>query len=305
MTFRSSSGSGRRFARDSASECARLPSSVTVPDSQPLIIGHRGAAAVAPENTLESFREALRCGADGVEFDIRLAKDGIPVVIHDANLRRTARRHASVSALTSAELAAVDAGTWFNDAYPHLARADYPAQRIPALRQVFETFAQGDSLLYAELKCGKADAPLLARKVADLVAENSLEQRVVVESFDLRAIAEVKRLAPGVRTAALWKRAIRNPAPTCRHMIRQALLVGASQIALHHRIATPGCVAEARRHGLDVIIWTVDAPSFVAPARHNNVYAVITNNPCLLVEQRRRLHGIQPVARAHERSGAE
>ena len=79
----------------------------------PLIIGHRGASALAPENTLAAFRQAVADGADGIEFDVRLARDGVAVVIHDATLERTGALKLKVSNLTAAELQASDVGSWF------------------------------------------------------------------------------------------------------------------------------------------------------------------------------------------------
>ncbi|HET6851924.1 MAG TPA: glycerophosphodiester phosphodiesterase family protein, partial [Pyrinomonadaceae bacterium] len=82
--------------------------------STPLIIGHRGASAVAPENTIAAFKEAIAVGADGVEFDVRLTRDRVPVVIHDSTLRRTAGLQRRVADLTWAELEQVDVGSWFD-----------------------------------------------------------------------------------------------------------------------------------------------------------------------------------------------
>src|SRR5262245_8945252 len=80
----------------------------------PLIIGHRGASAAAPENTLTAFAQAVALGADGIELDVRLARDGVPVVIHDASLHHTAGRKTRVAHLTSPELTEIDVGSWFN-----------------------------------------------------------------------------------------------------------------------------------------------------------------------------------------------
>ena len=90
----------------------------------PLIIGHRGASAHAPENTLAAFRMAIDAGADGIEFDVQLAKDGVPVVIHDFDLKRTGAYDVRVADLTSAELSGVDAGSWFNAVHPDMADGD-------------------------------------------------------------------------------------------------------------------------------------------------------------------------------------
>src|SRR4029453_3971142 len=105
----------------------------------PLILGHRGASALAPENTLAAFSRAIGDGADGIEFDVRLARDGVPVVIHDASLKRTGLIDRPVCELTSAELGQVDVGSWFT------ARAQNPKQpfsgeTLPTLAQVFEFF---------------------------------------------------------------------------------------------------------------------------------------------------------------------
>ena len=88
----------------------------------PLVIAHRGASFDAPENTLAAFERALADGADGLEFDVRLAADGVPVVIHDATLRRTAGRQVSIASLSSSALASVEVGSWFNRRFPARAR---------------------------------------------------------------------------------------------------------------------------------------------------------------------------------------
>ncbi|HEY5402272.1 MAG TPA: glycerophosphodiester phosphodiesterase family protein, partial [Pyrinomonadaceae bacterium] len=82
----------------------------------PLIIGHRGASAVTPENTLGAFRKAIEVGADGIEFDVRLTRDGMPVVIHDDNLRRTGGRPDLIRSVSLADLTQVDVGSWFTRA---------------------------------------------------------------------------------------------------------------------------------------------------------------------------------------------
>src|SRR5947209_11431709 len=124
----------------------------------PLIIGHRGAAAIAPENTLVSFTRAFADGADGIDFDVRLTRDHIPVVIHDATLRRTAARTGFIAALTAAELAATDVGSWFNRRFPARARAEHAGASVPTLAQVLELAQPRGGLLYVELKCEPGDA---------------------------------------------------------------------------------------------------------------------------------------------------
>ena len=258
---------------------------------RPLVIGHRGAAAVAPENTLVSFERALADGADGVEFDVRLARDRVPVVIHDATLRRTALRRGMVAGFSSTELAQMDAGVWFNLRRPRRARAEYAGAAIPTLASVFELMKRRDALLYVEMKCGPRDRAPLAAEVARLVRAHSLARRVVVESFDLPAIVEIKRLDAGLRTAALFDRRLSRPAPSARRMITRAVECGAEEVALHHSLATARTVREAALRGLETVVWTADNPAWVSRAMLSNVRAVITNDPARLCARRAELAG--------------
>src|SRR5258707_15421788 len=111
-----------------------------IPKTPPLIIGHRGASALAPENTLVAFERALADGAAGVELDVRLASDGVPVVIHDPTLRRTGLREGVVAKMRSRELREVEVGTWFNRAHPQISQSRYTGQFVPTLDQILDLF---------------------------------------------------------------------------------------------------------------------------------------------------------------------
>ncbi len=255
------------------------------PPGAPLIIGHRGAAAVAPENTLVSFRRAIADGADGIEFDVRLAQDGVPVVIHDPDLRRTGLTEGSIASLSSSELVRTTVGNWFNRRFPRRARPEYDAATIPTLAEVFEYFHAGNALLYVEMKCLIEEGRALALEVARLVREHALVNRVVVESFTLDAIAEIKRIAPEIRTAALFEPKWTRPAPSVRWLMESALAVKADEIALHRLLATRRITAEARRRGLKTVVWTVDNPSYIERALDCGIHALITNDPARFKER--------------------
>ncbi len=289
-------GSVKAFGRDTDSSSSRVktadiqpPPPATRPPTPVFIIGHRGAAAVAPENTLLSFERALADGAEGIEFDVRLAKDGVPVVIHDSTLRRTALQRGRVSSFSSTELSEMDAGTWFNQRFPRKAQPEYVGATIPTLADVFELLEKRDALLYVEMKCGTKDRAALAAGVAKLIGAHTLSSRVIVESFDLAAIAEIKRLDASLRTAALFDRKLSRPAPSARRMIEQAIRCGAGEIALHHSLATHRTVAEAARHGLETVVWTADNPAWVERAIKRGVRAIITNDPARLCARRAEL----------------
>jgi glycerophosphoryl diester phosphodiesterase len=248
----------------------------------PLIIAHRGASARAPENTLAAFRRAFDDGADGLEFDVRLASDGVPVVVHDATLKRTAGRKGEIASLSSSALAEIDVGSWFNRRRPARAHEDYALERIPTLARVLDEFAPRARALYVELKCGRDDTVLLAAAVVEVLRARPLAaRRSVVESFDLEAVAEVKRLAPHSRAAALFERSLRRPL-AAREMCARALAHGADEIALQRPLATRRTVETARAAGLPTVVWTVDHPSWAGRALALGLRALITNDPARL-----------------------
>lgn len=248
------------------------------PDSGPLIIGHRGASAHAPENTHAAFELAFADGADGIEFDVRLAVDGVPYVFHDAKFERTIGTHGEADDYPSTVLSETRAGEWFNFRYPAHARASYVFERIPTLAQVFERY--GSHMLYAEMKCEDASRrPALARAVVELIQQYDLAGRVVVKSFALDSLREVKRLAPEIPTAALFSRSGPRPTSNTSRIIAEAEGCGADEISLHRSLLRDATVEEARRHGLKVLVWTVNSTAGLRRALELNLRAVFTDYP--------------------------
>lgn len=248
---------------------------------QPLIIGHRGASTVAPENTLAAFQLAIDCGADGIEFDVRLSADGVPVVIHDANLKRTALLDSVVSELTVRELQRVDVGAFFKPAY-----AATEIHPVPTLTQVFELFQSAGGLLYLELK-GEPVTETLITHTAELVTEVGMQSQVIVESFDLQAIKSLKRVAPHIPTAALFERRLRRPGNLFnKNILTAATDSGADELALHYTLVSDRLVNEARAAGFKIVVWTVNDPKWVARARDLGIKSLITNDPASMLANR-------------------
>jgi glycerophosphoryl diester phosphodiesterase len=252
----------------------------------PLIIGHRGASAVAPENTLAAFERALGDGADGIEFDVRLARDNVPVVIHDATLRRTAGLDAAVASLSSSELSAIAVGSWFNRRFPARAVETYERETVPTLARVFAAVAPRCHTLYVELKCEAAETSALVEQVVAEVRAQGLEARVVIESFTLAAVAEAKRIAPDLRTAAAFERRIGRPLLTPRTLLRQARACRADELALARSLVSRRAIEAARTHGLQTVVWTVDHPSWIKRAAALGLRAVVTNDPARMYAAR-------------------
>jgi len=251
----------------------------------PLIIGHRGASAVAPENTLAAFARALKDGADGIEFDVRLSRDRVAVVIHDASLKRTGQIDRLVGELTVAELQHCDVSSWFNPIHTEDKRY---AGTVPTLAQVFELFQQTNSLLYLEMKSDRADAKALAETVVDEIRNAQITGRVVVSSFDLAAIALVKKIDPAISTAALFEPKLSRPLSAIRRLKMLDLGVEhrADEIALHHSLVSARIVQKAGQLGLPVVVWTVDAVNWIRRAQRLGLKGLITNNPAAMIQQR-------------------
>src|ERR1051325_11314997 len=179
--------------------------------NSPLIIGHRGASAVAPENTMASFREAIAAGADGIEFDVRLTRDGVPVVIHDSTLHRTAGLPQRIADITSSELKTIDVGSWFARK-TNLPSGTFANETVPGLRELFTLFESNDLVLCLEMKCDTmAEQAPLTEACCRLIHEYRLKDRVIVECFKLPALGILKQLDPEIKTAALFEPSFSTP----------------------------------------------------------------------------------------------
>lgn len=222
----------------------------------PLIIAHRGASAVAPENTIAAFEAAIAAGADGIEFDVRLSRDGFPVIIHDDTLSRTHGVRRRVREMTANELNSLD---------------------VPSLQQLFELFESNNLLLYLELKDAQVQ---VAEACCRLVEDHRLKDRVIFECFEHSALQTVKTIDSAFKTAALFQ-------PPASFIVKKTLAIGANEIALHHRLANRGLLDNARQAGLRVVVWTVDDPAWIERARTLEVQALITNDPAALIQLNR------------------
>jgi len=255
--------------------------------TQPLIIGHRGASAVAPENTLAAFARAIQDGADGIEFDVRLSRDRVPVVIHDATLERTGLVKRLVGELTSKELQQIGVGSWFAGRTKS-PQVSYASEKLPSLAQVFELFSQNRKLLYLEMKCDGGEGAALAAEVVCLIARYQMAVRVIVASFDLSSIAEVKRIDAEIHTAALFEPRLTRPLSIVRRMkmVDLAVASGADELALHHALVRPRVIEKARQCGLETVVWTVAGSEWIPRARSLGIKALITNDPATMLRLR-------------------
>lgn len=227
----------------------------------PLIIAHRGASSDAPENTISAFALAVEQAADGVEFDVQLSADGVPVVIHDSTVNRTTDGQGAVSKLSIDQLQELDGG----DGRP-----------IPTLDQVFETF--GPTILYnVELKCGLWPNRNLAAAVAERIEGHNLEEHVLVSSFNFFAIRLARQtLSPRTPVAHLRMSGLSS----FKHQ-----LIKAEADNPQHSMVNDTYMAWATRHNLLVNVWTVDDPLEAQRLVKLGVQSIITNRPGFIREK--------------------
>jgi glycerophosphoryl diester phosphodiesterase len=243
----------------------------------PLRIGHRGAAALAPENTIRSFRAAREAGVEAIELDLLRLDGGEIVVAHSDDLYEVShgRAHGAVRATSLAEL---------REAAPEL----------PTLGEALDWFVEEatDLVVHADVK--SADAVVA---VAEELARRGLQERAFITSTNLLWLRALRARAPGVRGALTFPRAVLGVsddgrlAPVARAalaVVRACLpaLIGlllrssrASALSLHHSVVTPRAVRAAHRQGAAVIAWTVDDPEELRRVDAAGVDAVVTNDP--------------------------
>jgi glycerophosphoryl diester phosphodiesterase len=230
-----------------------------------LNIGHRGASAHAPENTLAAFRKAAELGADGVELDVQRCRTGEVVVVHDEDLSRVAGLKRRVRDLSLAQLKELEVGAWFDE--------EFRGERIPTLDEVFGAIPE--LLVNVELKLGPREDPRpLCAAVAEIVRRQA-PGRVLVSSFHPAALFLYRRLDP--QTPLGYLHHIQQPLP-----LRLALpALALRPFAMHpdKHLMDHRYLARARQIASAVHVWTVDDPHELAFVLNAGVDGVITNYP--------------------------
>jgi glycerophosphoryl diester phosphodiesterase len=201
--------------------------SATVETQQ--VIAHRGGAAHGPENTMAAFEQAVRDGADWIEFDVRMSSDGELVVMHDPTVDRTTDGSGTVAALTLAELEALDAGN---------------GQHVPTFAQVV-TFAKSAGVGILP----EAKAPNIEAAMVETIRQHGYEDRTIIQSFDPATLQTLHRLAPEIQLCAVYGQGVlRLPADQpgdARFVCPMAEMV----------IINPGMIRSAHATGREVLVW--------------------------------------------------
>ncbi|MFL5793805.1 MAG: glycerophosphodiester phosphodiesterase [Actinomycetota bacterium] len=249
----------------------------------PRVLGHRGSTETAAEHTLAAYRAALDAGADGLECDVRLTRDGVPVCIHDRRVDRTSDGVGRVSTLELADLAALDFAAMTSDAgLPGGEELDRDGSGVLTLERLLDVVLDhgGPVELAIETKHPNRYGGSLEHRVVALLRQRGLDRgmeggpRVRVMSFSALALARVKRLAPALPTVFLATRATARLG--AGRLPLAADDVGPS-IAVLRR--DPGYVRRMHRRGRQVLVWTVNSAADVDLCCRAGVDAIITDRP--------------------------
>jgi glycerophosphoryl diester phosphodiesterase len=221
-----------------------------------------------PENTMTSFAHALELGADWIECDVHLSRDGAVVVIHDETLDRTTDGHGLVKDQTLAELKALDAGAWFSSAYA--------GERIPTLDELLAFARDRQTVIDIEIK----NAPLYYAGIEDAVVaaldRNEMSENAIVISFDHAAVQRVKSLDPRVATGVLYAG---RPVDAGVHLARQT---GADALLPHWAYVTSDDINTVHAAGLAVAPWATSDPDILRRLVQIGVDGIGTNHPDVL-----------------------
>jgi len=252
-----------------------------------LIIGHRGSSHDAPENTLASFRFAFAQGADGIEADFRLTRDGKIICLHDAGTRRTAGIDIKVADASLQELRRLDVGAWKGERWQ--------GELIPMLEEVLEAIPPGRKLLI-ELKSGpEIVAPL--RKILEQKVRDTTSIKIL--SFNEKVVSESRRLLPQYKS--IYLQDIRRSAipgewhPEFEHTLRILHETGADGLASRAKKCVDSSYVQAlHSSGRELHVWTVDSPATAKRFLDLGVDSIMTNRPGWLREKLKlqKIHGV-------------
>jgi len=219
------------------------------------IVGHRGAAGLEPENTLRAIRRALDMGLRAVEIDVRMSKDGFPVVIHDDHVDRTTNGSGKVSDLTLEELRRLDAGM---------------GEKIPLLDEVLDEISN-KAVLFLEIKEDGAVKP----SVESVISKDLLDS-VLFISFSPNHLIKVKSIVGDAYTGLIYFKPSDG--------IIQAKKIGAIAVLPYFRFATAKAINFAHRLKLKMIAWTVNDLNIAEKLYRNGVDGITTDRPDILLK---------------------
>lgn len=238
---------------------------------RPLVVAHRGDSLHHPENTLPAIASALRLGADVIELDVQRSADGVAIIMHDRDLRRTTGRAGPIDALDAAEIATLDAGAWRG--------AEHAGVPVPTLADAVAAIGTDGAELCLEFKDGAYRAPeAAAHWLVAQFARYGLHRRAVANLPGAAVAAQVRRLDPNIRIVLDCARRAAD-APEAAAIAADLAATGADVVQYAQGAVTPEIVRACRRRGLPVWAWTANDPADWTRLRAAGVDAILTDDP--------------------------
>lgn len=238
----------------------------------PLVAAHRGGALLWPENSLLAFRSAVALGADYLELDVHVTKDGEVVVIHDPTLDRTSTGTGAVKDRTLAELKLfrLKGGA-----------GGVAAESIPSLDDVVAVAAAGKRGLLVEIKVDERRQryPGIEEKTLAILDRHSMISSTVIMAFEAETWRRVRTLRPDIRVGALYSARTLEPGAGVARAIEDARTTGVAHVGLQHALVTPEAVAQARSAGILLGAWTVNDPDVMRRVIDLKVGILTTDRP--------------------------
>jgi glycerophosphoryl diester phosphodiesterase len=238
--------------------------------SEPLIVAHRGASKDAPENTLPAFNLAWKQGADAIEGDFHLTKDGHIVCIHDGNTKKTAGVDLSVKDATLEQLQELDVGLFHSE--------KFKGTRMPTLGEVMATVPKGKKI-YIEIKCGALIVPTLLKGMKN---SGLTDDQIVVISFKDDVIKTLESQAPRYKTCLLVsikKNKTGNLSPSYISIVNRLQEVRADGLSASFSHLTENIIQSVKGEGCECHTWTVDDPIKAIRLSEWGIQSITTNVP--------------------------
>ncbi|MGO1369425.1 glycerophosphodiester phosphodiesterase [Senegalia sp. (in: firmicutes)] len=240
---------------------------------KPIIYAHRGAKGYRPENTMAAFKLAMEMGADGIETDIHLSKDGYLVLIHDEKIDRTTTKKGYIKDMTLAQIKLLDAGSKFSE--------EFAGEEIPTLEELIILTKNTNIILNIEIKNNKMNYPKIEEKLVELIKKYKIEERVIISSFNHNTIYKIKELDENLKTGILYSRNIKRP-------IRFAKNIRADALHPKHKRVDFKLMIKAKLTGLEINTFTINNTKQMNKMFKYRVDGIITDYPDKAIEFRKR-----------------
>ena len=241
--------------------------------AEPLIVAHRGASLDAPENTLPAFNLAWKLGADAVEGDFLLSKDGHIVCVHDKETKKVADQNLEVVQSTLKELEALDVGSWKHE--------KFRGTSIPTLPQVFATLPK-EGKIYVEVKCGPEIVPALIKEIQ---RSGLRDEQVILICFNAEVIREFKKVRANHK--AYWLCHFRKKkgviSPSIKKVLQTLKNIGADGLDSHYSIPEEYSQAVLDA-GYEWHVWTVNETALAKELKNRGVASITTDRPKLIAD---------------------